>query len=537
MYYSTSIPALIVDIKIKEQKDGKIKAIGVGINCDSGEVYAELSAATSKPMSRKRRELAINSVISKLEGQYMDVFGHAPAEIVDLENAFQHIKAAVYEHDMKLSPGWKSESTNKQALKHFERNSLELLFPFVGPNSRLFLDSDRDEIEQKTIAICTRSNGGNEETAKEAARRYLREADIIYNHMRDYDERLPELKFSSDAPFSRTPKEEQIKDLPRPLLMALYSRLSKLVEEEPYKVFFTIFVIFGLRPAEAAGRKPSDLIWYDTFCTAEISSQERNGALDHHLKNKYSRRIVVLSWWGVCLLKKCCQIIGEDYPHDNRAMNIAVECSAWVKNLLLEIGISQEFIDEVWATVSTDDYDPGDEKSDANTKLILREKIACYILRRVFSTIMRSEMGFTLYETDRLLGHVPVGANGKKETKLDNLDLNSLETQRTIAEKMERYIFDPEYSLNPACAPIDVSKEGEVDLREFSEYCLVNNSDRPVTRRLNLEAAETGESIIVEMPKGTKCNLQTNSIPKSWADRDRTVIGDTSLSGSKKGAK
>lgn len=99
---------------------------------------------------------------------------------------------------------------------------------------------------------------------------------------------------------------------------------------------------------------------------------------------------------------------------------------------------------------------------------------------------------------------------------------------------MERYIFDPECSLNPACTPIDVSKTDKIELIEFSEYCLVNNSDHPTTVCLNLMAAETGESIIVEISKGTLHNLQANSLPKSWENRNRTVIGDTSLEGSKK---
>lgn len=529
MYHATSIPSLIADINVKELKDGRIKVVGIGRNPESDEQYKELGHVISKAVIRKYRELAVNTVINELERRYHNIFGLIPATPDDMRAAFVQVKGDVENGSIRLCPKWRALSTNMHALTHFERNTLELLLPYADPGNHMFLSSDRDAIEADMIAICERSNGGNEAAAKEAAHKYLKDADIIYNNMRDKNERLPEIRLSSDAPVVRAPREEQLKALPRALLTQFYSRLAELVETEPYKVFFAVFVIFGLRPAEAAARKPSDLVWYDTFCVAEVSSQEKNGKLDTRLKNEYSRRISIIPYWGKCLLSKCCQVIGANYPQDNQAMNSALECASWVKNLLLEIGISQSFIQDAEKTISTDDFDAGDET------VIQKEKIICYVMRRVFATILRTEMGFDLYTTDRLMGHIHLGTSGK-ERKYDNIDLNSFETQQEIATKMERYIFDPRFSLNPSCNPIDISAEDEIKLIEFSEYCLVNNSDHAVTRYFNFEAAEMGEPISIEMPKCTKHELKSDSTRKSWADRNRNIIGDTTLNGCDKGA-
>lgn len=93
---------------------------------------------------------------------------------------------------------------------------------------------------------------------------------------------------------------------------------------------------------------------------------------------------------------------------------------------------------------------------------------------------------------------------------------------------MERYIFDPRYSLNPACTPITLNGETRIVTIEFSEYRIINDTPETKTLRMNQEAAEAGERITGEMPSGTKHDLQAVSTPKSWEGRSRTVIGDTS---------
>ena len=531
MYYPTSIPDLVANVTVKECGEGRIRALATGINPEDDMEYLDLGRVSSKPYSRKRQEIAVNEVRTKLETIYKDFYGNIPASAEDMKAAFDQVKDAVMHDHMHLHPRWTHDSTNKGAIVFFERNTLSYLLPFADPSKRMFLPSDREAIEQALIEISKNRNGHDHARAVESVQKRLREADIIYSHLQDRDNRLPKLRLSSDAPFTPVHKTEQIKYLPRGILMKFYLQLFDLVKKYPRFVFFCVFVVFGLRPAEAAARKPSDIHWEATYCTAEVSSQERGGFLDPQLKNKYSRRVIIISFWGMQLLKCCCEQIGKDYPHDERSMNIAVDCSLRVKRLLLECGCDETFLNGLESSVAGDDLDTDDEKEQSTEKR--RAKLGCYILRRVFATIARSIMGLSLYETDRLLGHIPTGANGKRATNLDHVDLNAADTQKAIADKMERYIFDPRFSLNPSCSPYHLSGKDVLPIIEFSEYIISNDTEADKRLSLNLEAAEAGERTTIVMSHGTTQCLNSISTPKKWEGRSRMVIGDTSQKGIK----
>lgn len=249
------------------------------------------------------------------------------------------------------------------------------------------------------------------------------------------------------------------------------------------------------------------------------------------LKNEYSRRIIIIPYWGKVLLERCCERIADNYPQDNHAMHCSKECSLWVKQLLIEIGVEEEYINEVGMLIPNDDMDDDavlTPTSTAETLEIRSYKIACYVLRRVFATTMRSVMGLSQFETDRLLGHIALDVDGKRVAALHAIDLNLESEQARIAQKMERYIFDEELSLNPSCTPYSIREEGTLDLIEYSDYVIRNDTDAPIVLDLNLNAAECGERVEIEMPSTADETLTRHSSPKSWEGKARTVIGDTS---------
>lgn len=522
-YVPTSYHSLIYEETVMPLKNGKFRVSGKAIDSETNTPYDNIPIMYSKVSNKARLIAAQNEVRTKLEEAYIKLYGPNPANADDMRNAFERVKAKVYNEGLHLTPRWKDKRTNTQAITFFERNVLELILPFANPKERPLLDADRQSIRESLLKSALRRNNGNEERARETVERQVRNADMIYMNMRDQDERLPELRFSSDAPIIKAPRKEQLKHLSRDLLMKFYRALPEYIASEAKKVFFSIFVVLGLRPAEAAARKPSDIVWHETYCVAEVNSQERNGILDTHLKNNYSRRVIIIPYWGRCLLKMCCDVIGEDYPKDNTAMNDASKCSTWVKDLLKSCGVSDNVVNIASAAVEEDDYD-ADETSS-----VQQEKIVCYVLRRIFAGIARHIMGLSSFETDRLMGHVAIGSNGKKADRRRHVDLNATDTQKVIAEKMERYIFDPRYSLNPACTPIEITNPRRIELREFSEYALVNNSDMSCVLELHLDAAETGETIKIEVPENQDHAPVRDSFPKTWSGQDRTIIGDTTL--------
>ena len=530
-YYSTKIPELVVDISVTEYDDSTVRVKGIGVDPDSNIIYKELGTVNSKRVSRSRLTHQINYVRHEFELRYGTVYSSAPADFNLMQRAFDSLKHKVEVDHFRLKPQWDRDSTNLSAIKHFERNGLELLKPFADPSLRMFLDSDRKELEEAVVEKVMRRNGGKENSARVDAQNHLEDWELILKRMREIDPRIPEFKLVPDEYAKRVPPKEQIKYLPRPLLMQLYSMLRDMISSYPKMVFFAVLVIFGLRPAEAAACKPCDICWCNTYCTILIANQEVNGLLCNKLKNEYSRRVVIIPYWGMVLLRRCQEEIGEDYPHDNYAMHRSQDCSAWVKKMLVEIGVEEEYINEVGLLISNDDMDDDAILTSGSTEETLEirsYKIACYVLRRVFTTIMRSEMGLGQYETDRLLGHIPLDTNGKRVSNIQHIDMNSSTDQAKIAQKMERFIFDENISLNPSCMPYSVQEEGALNLIEFSDYTISNDADIPMELDLNLIASECGERIDIELPINARESLSRHSCPKSWEDISRTVIGDTS---------
>ena len=143
-------------------------------------------------------------------------------------------------------------------------------------------------------------------------------------------------------------------------------------------------------------------------------------------------------------------------------------------------------------------------------------------------------MGLSAYITDRLMGHIPVSATGKRDASRTNPDLNAIDTQRQIAANMERYIYDPRYSLNPSVTPYTLAdseghNKSRLDVHGYSEITIQNNTDHPVTLDGTIGTLETGEILLIEAPKNAVCKITPISVPKSWDGIDRIVIGDTTL--------
>ena len=102
--------------------------------------------------------------------------------------------------------------------------------------------------------------------------------------------------------------------------------------------------------------------------------------------------------------------------------------------------------------------------------------------------------------------------------------------QSFLSEKMERYIFNNDLSLNPSCKPYSLSEKTTYPLIEFSEYIFKNDDSHAITIQIDAEAAETGETISVISEIGSVLNLKSRSFPKDWEATERTVIGDTQFS-------
>lgn len=528
--HSSKYPELCVDIQKYHMNDGRIRVIGTAIRAEDEAEYPDIAPYKTKPVSRKRINSAITEAIAVVESRYYEHYGEGELTEAAFRAAFQSVEEAVA-NGLCLKPTWDSASTNNDVIRFFKRNTLPLLIPKLV-SAQMLLDEDRVDLQTEMTSICARHGSESELAAQENANKRLVQAEIVLSHMRDHDARIPGVRLTSSEFAARAYRKEQIKMLPIPVLVCFYHKLLDLVEKEPKKVFFAILVVFNCRPAEAAGTKPSDIAWHDSFCSVRIEHQEINGRLSTKMKNAYSKRLLIVCYWGMLLLLRCCELIGDNYPSDDDAMNDAVECAAWVKRLLVECGATEVQLKELGSELTNEDLDDSsvyDPKKAEETTRDKTTKIGCYVLRRCAATIMRVYMGLTLYETDRLLGHIPHGSGKNKASTLSHPDLNSPETQRRIAAKMERYVFDPAYSLNPKYSPImTAGKESIPLLAGYSEVVVENNEESDLWVEIDLSATEAGDPLSLTLPERDCGALSSSSVPVSYDGVNRTVFVEVS---------
>lgn len=524
------LAGIVADVTVIERGNrcfGRVKLI----RADKETEITEVGVVDSPLYTHKMSRYAISNAIGKAVKRYEQLFGRGPAATAeDMDRALKALKYALAQPKPHgLISSWSPQTTNV-AIKYFERNVLPKIRAFADVTNRKFCMADRDDIESKLINETMQRNGQDRDRAVESVTNHLRDADIIYGHMRDKNSNLPEIRLSRTLAPAAANKQEQVKHLPREVLTKLYAAIAEMSAEDPKFALFAVLVVFGLRPAEAAAVKPRDISFYDAegYCMVTVDCQERSGTIDKKLKNKHSYRHVLCPKWGYAVLRECCNWIGEDYPHDDAAMNRAQDCAARVKDLLVQCGAGASDLDKLAESVEDDDLDPEDTRDKA--KALRSDKVGCYVLRRIFAGIMRHEMGLSLLETDRMLGHVP--SDRTKTAKAHSIDMTNPDVQRDIVRRMERYIFVPreECSNNPSVSAYCISEgDGVLPIIPYSEVRIANTTGADVTVELNISAAEAGELVEIILPSGAKqlAKLSALSAPKSWRGIDRVVIGDT----------
>lgn len=532
MLYPTRIPGLFAMVSWNEDGE-KIRATAKASDA-RGIPIDGLPTRSSRWVNLKRKQHAVTEAIAKIERVYRAVYADNPLTEDNIRDAVDRLMEECRSGARHLRHAWKDTATNTRAMTFFVRNSLDLIIPYIM-SDQIFLESDRTMLFDKLVELSLPRVKGDVQTARENAYKRMTEIDIIYANLKEILPSLPDITFEPSEPVKPAPKKEQLKTLPRTVLTKFYQRLAESVDTAAKYVFFSVLVVFGLRPAEAAAQKPCDILFFRRFCIVRVRSQVKKGVITPKLKNEYSRRPVIISFWGRSLLQLCKDAIGEDYPHDETTpMHLPTICARWVKELLLSCGCQDQQLTDLAADLTGDDFDDDDDDDELSPSARKSAKIGCYILRRIFAGICRSVMGLSMNVTDRLLGHKLLGINEKASV----IDLNAFCNQAIIAEKMERYIFDPRYSLNPSCTPLQVSEllvpsddealPGLKEIIPFSEFVLINDTDEEVLLDITLECAELGESIVIDCPNEPNM-LNHTSLRRSWLGRDREVIGDTTL--------
>ena len=311
------------------------------------------------------------------------------------QSAFLAVKA-----DPNVFPTW-GESTRHSALMWAERHFVPMLEThYAGENVVIIGGPALSTWKAEQLsAISSHGRSRGNDTAATTFTRHCRECLDIYQQMRLVDPSLPTIAEDELYAGAIRVEVEQFKAIPEDCRQRLYRKLESLASTEPKFTFATTIMVCGFtRTSEAAAVLPSGVDYRGDYAIIPILSQEKGGKRTPILKSENAYRQVVITRWGVTVLRDCVAHMA-DIPADasNEALVLASELSSWILDLLVQCSIDKALI----AAAERASALFPDKTSDG---LISRD-IAAYILRRDGASRMQDYAGFSQEQLDLLLGH------------------------------------------------------------------------------------------------------------------------------------
>ena len=340
--------------------------------------------------------------------------------------------------------------------------------------------------KREELIYSTKKHGrsrGTEQNAAQTVDINLYRMNILLDYLREEHPDFPAYDLTGASLGGRAVPEEQIKALPEAMCQYIRRELEERLEEEPCEVLCTVLMFdCALRTAEAAGIKVTCIHFYDSYAVIEVMYQEEDGVRTERLKTDNAYRHVVSSYWGMRMLQKCLDILQLN-PDDDRVLIRALELSRWIRRLLLNY--DEEFVKKAERIEQTN------PDRDDNGRPIY--DVSAYVLRRNAASRWLNYDGLTHDEIDIMLGH-------KEKDKRPEVYLMDEADQREIAVKLERYVYIPECTRNPACCPIGVTAGSKINLDAYPVQRIVNVGDVPLRVYVDVIACCPDEEIKVQVP-------------------------------------
>ena len=340
--------------------------------------------------------------------------------------------------------------------------------------------------KRSELIAATKDHGrsrGTEQQAAQTVDNNLYRMDVLLKYLREDYPEFPPFDLTGASLGGRAIPEEQIKALPEAMCQYLRRELEARYRSEPREVLGTVLMFdCALRTAEAAGIKRVCIVFYDSYAVIVVMYQEENGERIERLKTDNAYRFVVSSYWGMTMIKRCLDVLNLD-PDNESLLIRSTDLSRWIRKLLIHYDAG--FVKEAERVEQTNpDY-------DENGKPIY--DVSAYVLRRNTASRWLNYDGLTHDEIDIMLGH-------KEKNKRPEVYLMDEAHQKEIAVKLERYVYNPEYSKNPAFSPVEVTAGSYIDLEAYSKQRIVNKGDSPLRVHIDVVACCPDEEIEVLTP-------------------------------------
>lgn len=510
-YHDTRNSNIKVKINYTAHPDGSIRLAGYAV--DARTLIRIDGSRTLKQTARSERDLPqretylINNILSRLAPTGSRTSTRRQTDVSGrMADAFDLLTRS---HD-SIDPGW-SDSTRKQYMSIFRNKLLPFLCRFDASG---FVESDRSELEQKLLddILQSKKGKGKFSTAQTTLHNQMRAANIIYNRMRDFDAALPQITlYDGTRPVRAAP--ESAKSLPREVRSRLVLSVPAIIHNDPaYAQALILMLCGGLRDAEACAVTAESMDFsMDDYALVLVCAQIRDGVRTDILKTANSYRIVVLPWWARVMLLRCLARYREKTGTENVPPLLSVSSfSARTRQLLLDCGCGEDYFGAAQQLIDLNPETPVD---------MVRMSVVSYVLRHDYASRAKNICGLSNNEIDALLGH-----KRSAENRRNGIDLANPDDQRSIAARLERFIYDPAISKNPACDPISLHANERVPLIQYNAYRFRNSSHEPVIVDMDVCAAEPGEQIRLRMNADRDISITSHRRP--FLPESRCIIGN-----------
>lgn len=512
--YPTSIPDVKAVINCTVHEDGTARLSGYLVDARThvklnADIKATTTAVVRSQIPDKERML-----IGKMTEKYLGTAKKA-AKIPQSEHPYADLYQLLSENQRKMlcPPGWHAETTIRQGLAYFTNTMLPILDSY-GLNI--------DAIQQREILNKIKEQASSHKNSKGTP---LLTGIKINQHAKDFnymcekmrllfsDYALPEIELPVSAGLKNI-QIEQCKALPVPSVIQLSEILMRCIGNG-LAMGAVLMLTTLVRTAEACAPLFKDIVEYESYAVYGVLYQKEEKIKIPDLKTDASYRIIILPMFAVRALNKRKEyLMSQGYTeeqilempvvsaaHNPETMATPNDLSAYVRTLLELVHCGRDY----WKAVDTAMQIEPDQEHNKSAST----DPSAYVLRRNGCSILCNYCGMDPNLVDALMGHaLPRSCKEQWDRWIRRPD-----NWPTIARYYERFVYAPEYSANPAYAPIQL-KPGmriQAELGEISYQIEVPADGEAVDIVLNVKTMERGDDIEIHAPDGT-CSVFSTEI-------------------------
>lgn len=491
-YYPTGIENISAMITIPDSRgEGAYVLRGCLVFQDTLWQLSTVSGKQISCPSKENEEKYVYMLIGRLREAYSQTEKplKIKTEVHDgiYSDAYQTFTSKHSEKDLYLGIPW-CDSTAHRYIVYFERNILKRLDK-CGAN----LDAHNMAIIAEELAKKSKKNKRSKDPviAQRNVQSFLAAANILLRCLVMHNPDLPRVYFECEH--IRVPANEQIKALPDMVRVVLAMLLRRLISNGmSLGVAFMLFC--GLRSSEAAAPLWEEIIEKDGYALYYVRTRYSGGKRINVLKSMQAYRVVIIPYYMMTLLEeRKAHLLAKGYtweqlkkapiasmPHDAKEYCGDKKLSSYAAILLKACGFTINSVQQQKLMQESDDYDESEQDPHA------------YILRRDWCSRAANICGLSPDTVDYLMGHANKIA--KKRDYITD-DATSI-----IAKKLERYVFDPGFSLNPAYKPICITDMAEnIELGQYCDTQLVCVADAgtKVHVTIDVQCVEPNDGIVI----------------------------------------